>query len=309
MQRVTIERIIRAGFVSFLRNWNVSLAALLMMTVTLFVIGSLFFVGVVLNTTLSFIEDKVDVSVYFLPNAPEGEILAFKKSLEALPEVASVQYISREQALADFRARHENDQLTLQALDELGENPLEASLAVKAKDPAQYETIAKSLGAGTALGVSGASIIDRVNYVRNKAAIDNLTKLITAAERFGITAILILVAGSLLIVFTTIRLAIYVSRDEISVMRLVGASNTYIRSPFIVIGAMYGLCAALITVLLFFPLTYWLGPLTERFFVGINLYQYYLHNLLQLILILFASGLLLGTLASFWAVKRYLKNP
>src|SRR3989338_3830717 len=307
MDWVSIERILRSGFVSFWRNWFVSLTSLLMMTVTLSVIGSLFFLGAVLTTTLGFIKDKVDVSVYFHQTASETDILSFKRSLETLPEVSSVEYTSREQALVDFRKRHENDQLTLQALDELGENPLEASLGVKAKDPSQYETIARSLQSDTALGKSGASIIDRVNYVQNKTAIDNLTKIINSARTFGYAVIAILMVASILITFTTIRLAIYVSRDEISVMKLVGASNAYIRGPFIFIGFMYGAVAALLTLLLFFPLTLWLGSTTEHFFTGMNLYKYYLASFWELLLIVLGAGIVLGVVASFWAVKRYLK--
>jgi len=298
---VSIQRIFKTGFVSFWRNWFVSLASLLMMTVTLSVITALFFVGALLGNTLNFIKDKVDVSVYFQPTASEQDIQSFKKSLQALPQVSAVSYTSREQALADFRTRHENDQLTLQALDELGDNPLEASLSVKAKDPSQYETIAKMLQSDTALGQSGASIIDRVNYVENKTAIDNLSKIINAAQKFGSIIIAILVLASILITFTTIRLAIYVSRDEISVMKLVGASNAYIRGPFIFIGFMYGAVAALLT------LTLWLGSTTEHFFTGMNLYKYYLASFWELLLIVLGAGIVLGVVASFWAVKRYLK--
>ncbi|OGG63478.1 hypothetical protein A3D66_00885 [Candidatus Kaiserbacteria bacterium RIFCSPHIGHO2_02_FULL_50_9] len=146
-----------------------------------------------------------------------------------------------------------------------------------------------------------------MNYVQNKTAIDNLTKIISSARTFGYAVIAILMVASILITFTTIRLAIYVSRDEISVMKLVGASNTHIRGPFIFVGLMYGVIAGFFTLLLFFPLTLWLGPVTERFFSGINLYDYYLGNFGQLFLIIVGAGIFLGVTASFWAVKRYLQ--
>ena len=278
-----------------------------MMTVTLLVISSLIFTSAMLTTTLDFVKSKVDINVYFVPTAAEEDILAFKKSIDVLPEVAATEYISREQALAAFRERHENDQVTLQALEELGENPLEASVSVRAKDPAQYETIANRLSADTALGQSAATIIDRVDYTRNKVAIDNLTKLITAVQTFGYALTAIFVVSSLLITFTTIRLAIYISRDEISVMKLVGGSNMYIRGPFIFVGFMYGAIAALLTLVLLYPLTYWLGPITENFFSGVNLFRYYLSNFFELFLILFLSGIVLGVLASFFAVRRHLR--
>jgi len=305
---INVGRIIKSGFVSFWRNWFVSLASLLMMTVTLSVIGALIFLSATLATTLDFIRSKVDVSAYFVSSAAESDIMALKSSLESLPEVLSVEYISRDEALKRFRERHANDQLTLQALDELGDNPLEASLSIKAKDPSQYENIAKFLGGSDALGRGGTTLLDKVNYAQNKTAIDKLSKIIEAARTFGYALTGILVVASLLITFITIRLAIYISKEEIAVMRLVGASNAYIQGPFIFIGFIYGLIAALVTMGFLYGLTVWLGPVTARFFTGTDILEYYLNNFGELFLILLSSGMLLGVAASFWAVKRYLKE-
>src|SRR4051794_23783210 len=102
------KRIIRAGFVNFWRNGFVSLASVLVMTITLFVLGSIIFTNVLLRSALDQIKDKVDINVYFVTNAQEDDILAIQKSLQALPEVALVTYSSRDQVLADFKKRHEN---------------------------------------------------------------------------------------------------------------------------------------------------------------------------------------------------------
>ncbi|HEV7449655.1 MAG TPA: permease-like cell division protein FtsX, partial [Candidatus Paceibacterota bacterium] len=142
MNWVTIKRIFRAGFLDFWRNAFVSFASILVMTVTLFVVGMTIFAGVMLNFTISELRNKVDVSVYFLTTTPEDRITTLKSALEARPEVTSVAYISRDDALAQFRERYKDDQLALQALEELGENPLEASLQIRAKDISQYEAIA-----------------------------------------------------------------------------------------------------------------------------------------------------------------------
>jgi len=151
-----IKRVVRWSFASFWRNGFVSLAAVAVMTITLFVIGSLVFTGALLRTSIDALKDKVDVNVYFVTSAPEDEILSLKKSLEALPEVAKVEYVSREQALADFKMRHQNDQLTLQSLDELGDNPLGAAFNIKAKDAANYFSrgmaLANNLNYDKALG-------------------------------------------------------------------------------------------------------------------------------------------------------------
>ncbi len=304
---IKVKRIIRAGFFSFWRNGFISLSSILVMIVTLFVIGSVIFSSVVLKTTLDQLRDKVDINVYFITSAKEDDILAMKKNLEQLPEVLPpVEYVSREDELANFKKRHENDQFTLQALEELGENPLGATLNIKAKDPSNYESIARYIDSKTSESVSN-SIIDKVNYYQNKDAIDRLTKIINSANSLGLILTLFLVAISILITFNTIRLVIYMSRDEISVMRLVGASDRYIRGPFFVAGAIYGFLSAIVTLLIFYPVTLWLGGATANFFVGLNIFNYYTENFGEIFLIIVGSGVLIGSISSYLAVRKYLR--
>lgn len=302
------KRILRSGFVSFWRNGFVSLSSVLVMTVTLFTLGSLLFLGAILESSLDQLREKVDVNVYFVPDAPEDDIFALQRSLEDLPEVETISYTSREEALAAFRERHADDQLTIQALDELSENPLGANLSIQAKETSQYESIANFLdNAGAVSSETGDPIIDTVNFFQNRAAIEKLTEIINASERFGTIVILILAISSILITFNTIRLAIYTSRDEVAVMRLVGASNWYIRGPFVINGIMYGIGAAFVTLVLFYPLTLSLGPVTESFFGNINIFQYYLENFTRIFLIILAAGVGLGAISSYLAVRKYLK--
>ena len=145
-----------------------------------------------------------------------------------------------------------------------------------------------------------------MNYYDNKAAIDKLSGIIKSAETLGFAVALVLVIVSVSISFNTIRLAIFISREEIGVMRLVGASNKYIRGPFVVTGILYGLISALLTLALFYPLTYYLGDSTESFFSGLNLFRYYLSHFGEFFLIIAGSGIVLGAFSSFLAVRRYL---
>lgn len=304
---INTKRIINAGFVNFWRNGFVSLASVLIMVVTLFVLGTIVFSGAILDSSLAGLRDKVDVNVYFMTNAPESDILALKTSLEQLPEVALVEYVSREDALADFQERHGNDQTILNALAELDENPLGAVFNIKAVQTSQYETIATFLGGDSALGSGNQVIIDKINYYDNKPVIEKLSEIIDSAERLGFAISIILIALSIIITFNTVRLAIYTAREEISVMRLVGASAWYVRGPFIVEGIMYGVAAGIIVVALFYPITVWMGPFTERFFGSINIFEYYLSNFGQILLLLLGSGIVLGAISSYLAVRRYLQ--
>jgi cell division transport system permease protein len=303
-----IKRILRSGFVGFWRNAFVSFSSTLVMAFALFVIGSLIFLGAMLDTSLSQLRDKVDINVYFLTSAPEEEILDLKTQIEGLPEVSFVEYVNREEALNQFRIRHEDDQLILQALDELGDNPLGANLNIKAKETSQYGGIAKFLDSQNALSIGSADqIIDKVNYSQNKVAIEKLNSVINSIETLSFAVALLLVIISVAMTFNTVRLAIFTAKDEISVMKLVGANNKYVRGPFVIEGALSGVISAFIALILFYPLTLWLGPSTETFFGGISIFDYYLNNFGQIFLIMFATGIILGGGSSYLAVRRYLK--
>jgi cell division transport system permease protein len=176
-----IRRIIKSGFINFWRNAVVSLSSIFVMTVALFFIGSIVLLSVFLNSALQSIKDKVDVNVYMTTEAPEAQILALKKDLEALPQVSGIEYISRDQAIEDFNKRHENDYLMKQALEELGENPLGATLNIKAKDTSQYDSINKYLTEDKTY----SSIIFSVNYNKNRIVIDRLTELTQSVQKIG----------------------------------------------------------------------------------------------------------------------------
>lgn len=307
MNWMVIKRMLSSGGKNFIRGGAVSVATVLIMTVTLAIIGSLIFLSALLSYTLGSIKEKVDVSVYFVTTASEGDILAVKDQLLKLPQVESVAYTSAADALVAFRAKHENDQLTLQALDEVGGNPLDASLAVRAKDPSEYESIVAFLEASPALSSSGASIVDRINYAQNKEVIDRLSIAIQATQEIGFAIVILFAIASILIAFATIRLAIYTAKDEIAVMRLVGASNPYIQGPFIVTGIITGIIAAVLVLLLFWPASWYAGMKTTIWFGGFNVAWYYLSNFVFISSIILFSGIVLGAIASIFAIRRYLK--
>ena len=302
-----LNRVIKAGLINFKRSGLISWAAVLVVTLTLYVITSIVLLQAVLHFSLDQIKDKVDVTIYFNPGTSEEPIMAFKQSIEKLPEVASVFYTSANQALQNFRDRHSSDYPTIQALDELGNNPLGAYLNIKAKEISQYESIANFLKSDDALALNSASIIDKVDYNQNKLVIDKLNTTIVGAQKLGFLVTLILIIISIIITFNTIRLTIFISKEEIGVMRLVGASKMRVRGPFMVEGAIYGVIATFITMILFWPITSWLGHnMTD--FLGFNMYDYYLSNIFQIFLMILLSGVLLGIVSSLLATRRYLNK-
>jgi cell division transport system permease protein len=275
--------------------------------VTLTVILGLFFSQALLDASLRTIESRVDVTIYIADSASDETIETIKKELEVMPEVKSVDYVSREEALVLFRERHANDDLTLQALDEIGKNPLPASFVIHAKDTAQYENIIATLEDNSTFIQENKSFITKVNFSRNKQVIDKILLLRDGVQRFGYTLTLIFIIIAIMVTFNTVRLATYTMKDEIEVMRLVGARSAYIRGPFIVAQIIYSLIASLITLVLFLGVTYILRDSLTIFF-GVDLFVYYIQNIFEISGLIVLSGLFLGIVASFASVTRYLRK-
>lgn len=304
---INLKRVLKTGAINFWRNGIISLSAVLMMSITLLVISSVIFTSALLNNTLNGLREKVDVNVTLLPDASETKIATLKTDLESLPEVQSVEYIEKQDVLLNYQERHANDQKTLAALNELNENPFGGVFNIIAISPDNYEAIDVYLEEHYPTGRAD-SVIDDVNFAQKKVAISRLNTIINEGEKFGFIVTVMFILLSILITLNTIRLAMYISKDEIKVMNLVGAESSYIRGPFIVAGAMYGISSCLLVMVLLYPLTYWIGPMISDIFFGLNIFNYYVANFGQMFLIIFTSGVFIGAISSFLAINRYLKN-
>src|SRR3989338_62251 len=301
MLKETSSRIIKSAVVSFWRNGWLSTATVLVMVLTLFVIGGLLLSSVLMNTILDSLEERIDVSVYFLPETQEDLITSLKTEFEKIPNVSAVSYVCQAEALERFKERHKNNHLILESLAELEENPLEASLNISAADTSKFQEIV------TAIEVQEEPTIDKINFFENQRAIERLSKIMVATRTTGAAIAAILAFIAVLVAFNTVRLAIYTARDEINVMRLVGATAWHIRGPFLIEGVIDGGLAAVITAAIYIPTVWFLAPNIQNFLDGINMFQYLMGHLLEFFAILFASGVLLGILSSILAVRRYLK--
>ncbi len=301
---INIKRILKLGFVNFWRNGLVSVASVFAMTITLFAIGSIYLGTNFLNSALSEVKNKVDISIAFKLDAPEDQIVALQKDLTLLPEVKEVVYSSKDQELTAFRARHQDNAVLIGSLDEVG-NPFGARLNIRAVDPTQYEKIARFIGTKNDPSTGGGNIIDQVSY--KKDVVDKMADLINTSQRVGWAVALVLALLSIFAVFNTISLAIYTSREEISVMRLVGAGNPYVKGPFMIEGVIAGVIASLLALILLYPSVLWVRDTTVGVYGGINLVSFYFSNFGIILVLLLGSGILLGLLASYWAVRRYAK--
>lgn len=299
---ITFKRIIKSGLKSFWRNGWLSTATISIMVLTLLVITALLMLNVVAGAVLKNLQEKIDISVYFKLEASEEDILVTKSQLEKLEEVERVDYVSREEALNRFKEKHKNNPYLIQSLQELGENPLEASLNIKAKEASQYEAISSFLE-----GIYYSNIIDKVDYRQNKEVIEKLSNIIANIKVVGLSLTGILILIVILVTFNAIRLAIYSAREEIKIMRLVGANNWFIRGPFVVEGVLYGIISSLITVGILYPICYFVSPRISGFLPIEDFFVYFQANFWALLVLLLGLAIVLGVFSSLLAMRKYLK--
>jgi len=298
----SLFRIIKYGFQDFVRHAWLSGATIFILCLTLLIIQGLIIFNLITNTTISVLKNKVDIAAYFKLDISEDKILHIKSELEKLKEVKSVKYISKEQALSEFKAKHKKDEDIKKALEELGKNPLPASLNIKAFEPGQYKDIVNFLQKD-----KFSNLIDHTTFSDTRPAINKLIKITKTIKDGGIGLTIIFALVAFLVSFNTIRLAIYSDREKIEIMRLVGSSNNFIRGPFIIVGAIYGIMSGILSFAIFAPAVSFLSPHISSFISEINLQSFIENYFFPLLLSQIFIGILMGVISSFFAVRRYLK--
>ena len=272
------------------------------MIITLFIISSLFILNFLTNLSLVSIQEKVDISVYFKLNVSEQGIKQIQIQVEQLPEVKSVVYIPPVEAREKFKELHKDEPLLIESVEQFSddENPFPASFAIRVHDLADYASIIKIF--------ENEKFSPFVKKITDKRDIVNRLKSITdGIRKFGVGLTAIFSFITVVVMYNTIRLTIYSRRDDIEVMRLVGASNSFIRGPFVVEGILYGVVGSILTFAILFPVLISYGPRMANFLelessttlLGLNIWA-----LLGLLILL---GSLLGIISSYIAIRRYLK--
>ena len=300
---LTIGRTIKAGGVNFIRNGYLSVAAVSVMLLSLFSISALFVFILSTNAYLQSIEDRVNVSIYFKADVSEEIIMKSKSELEVYNEVKSVDYVSKEKALEEFKKNNTNEPVILKALEEIEGNPLLSALIVKAHNPDQYGMVDEYLK-----NSAFKDDISRTNYNKNKPAIERLNNIIFQIRKVGTGIAGLLSFISVLIIFNTIRITIYSHKKEVEVMRLVGASNFYIRLPFVFEGIIYGLVASIISMGLLFGSLKVVLPNAKQLIPSVNIMDIYISHFFILFGAQILIGSFLGIISSLFAIRKYLKT-
>lgn len=302
LNKENLIRVINQGWTNFRRNSWLAFGTVGIMVLALLIFSGLVAFNVISQTTVASLEEKVDVTAYLKTDVSDDQASEIVKELKNRNDVAFVNYVSRDQALEEFKEKHKNDELIQQAILELGENPLQASLEIKAKETAQYANLVSFLENSRFSG-----FLDKVDFYENQTVISRIQKISSGLRVGGILVTLILSLIAVLITFNTIRLTIYSQKQEIEIMRLVGASNWHIRGPFVVEGALYGIIAGLAVLIIFYPMVYLASPRIQSFIPSMNLANYFSNFFGQMAFLVLGSGIALGAVSSVIAVRRYLK--
>ncbi|MDP3957364.1 MAG: permease-like cell division protein FtsX [bacterium] len=303
MKTLKLWRTFKEGNENFRRNGWLTFATVSVLTFSLFIVSLSFLIGVTTSLMLENLRNKVFVSVSFNPDVAEERILEIKNELSKYTkEIASVEYVSRDRALETFLRESGNDPIIAQAIQEIGENPLLASLVIKAVRPEDYSLIVSQIE-----GSTFQNDISRINYKKNIQTFNRLDQINKTTSKAGLVLGSIFILVAILITFTTIRITIYSHRQEFEIMRLVGASNIYVRMPFVFEGALYGLVAAILTTGLLFGVAYYFSPLMQGALPQGNLLNLFLGSFWFIFGGVILLGISLGVVSSAIAIRRYLK--
>ena len=303
MNFVSFFRIIRMGLTNFRRNLWLAGASTLIMTITLIILSVLSLLFVITSSSVHTIQERVDISAYFKNGLAESQIQSVKTELEKDSRIDTVRYVSADEALASFKANHTNDPLLLESVGELNENPLPATLQIKAKTLEDYPAVAEVLNSD-----KYHSSIEKVNFEDNRTLIARLNNLLKFIITVGIILVGVFSAIAVLVIFNTITLTIYNRKEEVEIMRFVGATNWYIRGPFIVEAILYSVIATIITSALIFPVYTRLLPKISQYLTPSgNTFNGSMTIFLGLIVIQLAIAFTLSIISSLLAMRKYLR--
>jgi len=297
-----LQRILKTAWQGLKRNGWLSIACITMITLSLILFSSMLLFNYISNSFINVLKSKMDLSIYFQNNIPEEDILKIKDELLKNDLIDSITYTSKEEALKNFEEQAKYNPALEQALNLVGENPLTASLNIKAKNSKDYDKIINA--------INNSDFKDKllqIDLTQNQRIINRMNTISWLIKIVSLVIIGLLVFLSFIISFNTIRMAIYSLREEIEIMKLVGANNWFIRGPFIIEGIIQSLIASLITFIIFAILMIVLGVRLEMYLPGLSISQYFWSHWFFFFGLQTLFGLLVGIAASTFAINKYLK--
>ncbi len=300
---IQLYRIIKSGLTNLRRNVWLAAASTLIMTITLIILSVMSLLFIITSYSVQSIQERVDISTYFKSDVSEARILVIRDELEQDSRIRSVDYVSSDQARQDFEETHQGDDQILDSLEELTDNPFPSTLQIKANNLEDYPAIAQMLESS-----SYRDLIDEINFEDNRVIIERLNSLLRFIVTFGSILMIVFCLIAILVIFNTIALTIYNRREEVEIMRLVGATNWFIRGPFLVEAFAYSIIAAIITSALVFPIYFQMLPRISNYLTpGANIFNGDVQTFGLVVLVQLGIAFILSAISSLLAMRKYLQ--
>ncbi len=301
MLLLSFFRVVKFSIQDIGRNIWLSLVIVIILTLALFSVNMLLAVNTIGQTALVAIKEKIDINLFLKADSKEDEILALKAQISGLSPVKEVTYISKAQALESFKEKHKNNPEILEALRELNKNPLSPTLVIKPKNIDSLDDLINRLN------TIDNEIIESRNFTDYQTMLNKINSITAKISEVGLLVSSIFVFITILVVYNSVRVAIYTHRREIMIMKLVGASNWFIHMPFIFSSLIYTLISLLAILVIFYPFLSLLQPYLETFFVdyNINIIDYFNINFVTIFGLQFLTAAFINILASLSAVRIY----
>ncbi len=300
---VFIGRILKFAFQDIWRNFGLSFMTVLILVLMLLSVNALWSVKVVTREAVGLIKDQVNVSIYFSSNAGDKNVSEINKYVSAFPEVVSVKLENAEGVLDSFKQRHSQSKDILGALSELDKNPFGPTMIIKTREPGDYKKIIKALSVP-----EYEHLIEAKSFDEHESAIEKIQNITGRTEQAVAGLVLLFACISFLIVFNTIRSAIHTQKTEIGIKRLVGASNWFIRGPYLVESFIFSVLSLVISIVLIYAALNFVDPyLSVIFPSSFSLTNYYNSNILYVFGVQFLCVLALTILSSGLAMRRQLR--
>ncbi len=301
---ITFWRIIKSGFKNLFRNAWLSIAATAIMVITLVIVSVFAFSALFLKNQLEVIREKIDLTVFLVDKAQPEDVTKLQNDIQGLENVKGVRYVSKADALERLRTSSKDGEQLARTAEEIG-NPLPASIEVKTKSLDNLDGLdAKIRSLPQANLIAQTSLQD--NNVR-KQVVENINKISQGVSRIGSIVSVAFLIVSLLIIFNTIRMAIFTRREEIDIMKLVGATKWFIRGPFLVEGAVYGVIGATIAIAIAIPSLNFAKPLFVNYFSTTDVIDFVSARYGLVVGGMYGLGILIGVSSSYLAISRHLK--
>ena len=302
---ITLWRIFKTGFRNIFRNAWLSTAATAIMVVTLLVVTFFGFSAIFVNNQLAEVKSKIDLSLFIGDEATQDQTKALQARLIANPEIKSVEYVSKDDALTRLAASSADGKKLAESARDIG-NPLPASFEVKVKDLDKIQDVNVAIKKLDEDKIISESSLDK-NDANRQGIVDNIINISNGVAKVGAVVSVLFLVIALLVIFNTIRMAIFTRREEIEIMRLVGATNWFIRGPFIVEGSLYGVFGGSVALLLLLPISRAVGPfITQRLNAGAAI-DYFTTHFALAVVATYGLGIFIGAVSSWFAISRYLR--